>query len=163
MQLNEHFSSSQVMELTGVTRRQLAYWRQTGLVVPSEMTEGGHGRYTFHDLIALRTTKRLIDSGVSLQRVRRSISSLIKFLPTIRQPLTEVSLVATGDVVLVFSQGTAFDALSGQEWVFPVAELARDVDRLRRTEDAEPVQEELFPGWRDTGGHGSPSGSGRAA
>jgi len=150
------------MELTGVSRRQLAYWRQTGLVEPSEVTEGGHGRYTFHDLIALRTAKRLIDSGVSLQRIRRSIASLIQFLPTINKPLTEVSLVATGDVVLVFSEGAAFDALSGQEWVFPVAELARDVERLRRTEAADPVQEELFPGWQEVEGD-EPSGSGQAA
>jgi hypothetical protein len=40
-------------------------------------------------------------------------------------------LVATGDVVLVFRDGTAFEAISGQEWVFPVAEFEREVIEYR--------------------------------
>ncbi|MDH4229751.1 MAG: MerR family transcriptional regulator [Nitrospirota bacterium] len=160
--MEDGFSSSQAIALTGVSRRQLVYWRQTELIEPSVTTAGGHARYTFRDLIALRTAKRLIDAGVSLQRIRSSITSLIRFLPDVGRPLEEVSLVATGDVVLVFHGGAAFEALSGQEWVFPVAELARDVERLRRKEAADPVQEELFPGWSDDG-EAPASGSGAAA
>ena len=39
-------------------------------------------------------------------------------------------LVATGDVVLAFKDGTAFDAVSGQEWVFEIARFQREVERL---------------------------------
>lgn len=145
------FTNQQVTRITGVTTRQLVYWRKTGLLAPSQQTPGGHARYSFSDLIALKTAKRLIDAGVSLQRIRRSIASLIEFLPHIGRPLSEVSLVATGDVVLVFHEGTAFDALTGQEWVFPVAELQREVERLRR-EEAEPVQGDLFPDWTGPAG-----------
>ena len=57
------FRTQQVVAALGVTRRQLQYWAQTGLVVPSKRTPGGHHRYTFSDLVALKATKRLIDAG----------------------------------------------------------------------------------------------------
>ena len=49
----------------------------------------------------------------------------------------EVVLVATGDVVLAFKDGTAFDAVSGQEWVFEIAQLQREVDAYLARRDAE--------------------------
>ena len=147
--VTDGFSNRQVLKITGVTQRQLVYWRKTGLVTPSEHSPGGHARYSFNDLIAIKTAKQLINAGVSVQRIRKSIASLIEFLPAIDSPLSELSLVATGDVVLVFHQGTAFEALSGQEWVFPIAELQREVERVRRQEADDPVQGELFSGWED--------------
>ncbi len=126
------FQTKDVVELLDISRRQLRYWAQTGLVAPSSRTPGGHGRYTFEDLIALRTAKRLIDSGISVQRIRSSISALRQILPTVQQPLAELVLVATGDVVLAFRDGTAFEAASGQEWIFPVAELQDEVAAWRR-------------------------------
>jgi hypothetical protein len=48
-------------------------------------------------------------------------------LPEVRRPLAELVLVATGDGVLVLHRGAAFEAVSGQEWVFEVAQLERDV------------------------------------
>jgi hypothetical protein len=66
-----------------------------------------------------------------VQRIRKSIRALAGMLPTVRKPLTELVLVATGDVVLAFHHGMAFDAISGQEWVFEVAELQREVERWR--------------------------------
>jgi hypothetical protein len=35
--------------------------------------------------------------------------------------------------VLAFRNGTAFDAVSGQEWVFEVAEFQREVDRWKQS------------------------------
>ncbi|MBI5137409.1 MAG: MerR family transcriptional regulator [Nitrospirae bacterium] len=136
-----------------MTERQLTYWRKTGLLCPTAHTAGGHARYSFHDLIALKAAKRLIDAGVSVQRMRKVIVSLVRFLPTIDQPLSEVSLVATGDVVLVFHRGVAFEAITGQEWVLPIAELQRDVVRDRAANPI-PVQEELFPAWPVANGEG---------
>jgi hypothetical protein len=77
--------------------------------------------------------KRLIDAGVSVQRIRKSIRALRKVLPTARRPLTELILVATGDVVLAFRNGTAFDAISGQEWVFEVAQFQRELDSWKQS------------------------------
>lgn len=124
----ELFRTRDVIEILGLSRRQLQYWAQTGLVAPSVKTRGGHHRYTFEDLVALKATKRLIDAGVSVQRIRKSISALREILPNVDRPLSELILVATGEVVLVFMEGVAFEAVSGQEWVFEVAKFQREVD-----------------------------------
>lgn len=127
------FQTREVLEILQISRRQLQYWAQTRLVEPSAKTPGGHSRYTFEDLVALKAAKRLIDSGVSVQRIRASIGALRKILPTVERPLAELVLVATGDVVLVFRDGMAFDAVSGQEWVFEVAHFEREVESYRRS------------------------------
>jgi DNA-binding transcriptional MerR regulator len=123
----DRFRAGDVVQIVHVSRRQLQYWAQTDLIRPSDRTPGGHGRYTFEDLVALKAAKRLIDAGVSVQRIRKSIGALRGLLPTVREPLSELVLVATGDVVLAFKDGTAFDALSGQEWVFEVARFQHEV------------------------------------
>ena len=128
---DELFCSRDVVEILGISRRQLQYWSQTDLIVPSTCTPGGHSRYTFSDLVSLKTAKRLIDAGVSVQRIRKTIRKLRRILPTVRRPLAELTLVATGDVVLAFRDGTAFDAISGQEWVFEIAQFQREIDAWR--------------------------------
>jgi hypothetical protein len=95
--------------------------------------------------VALKAAKRLIDSGVSVQRIRASIGALRKILPTVKRPLAELVLVATGDVVLVFRDNTAFDAVSGQEWVFDVAKFDREVEAWRRSVVTMPPIHKIQP------------------
>lgn len=134
------FRTKDVVQILGTSRRQLQYWAQTDLVIPSIKTRGGHHRYTFGDLVALKATKRLIDAGVSVQRIRSSIQALRRLLPGIDRPLEDLTLVATGDVVLVFHEGTIFEAVSGQEWVFEVAQFQREVEAWRKLREARPVR-----------------------
>jgi DNA-binding transcriptional MerR regulator len=123
-----HFTTGHVIRVIGVSRRQLQYWAETGLVAPSARTPGGHRRYTFADLVALKAAKQLIDAGVSVQRIRSSIGALKRMLPQVRHPLSELVLVATGDVVLVLREGAVFEALSGQEWIVEVARFQREIE-----------------------------------
>jgi DNA-binding transcriptional MerR regulator len=106
----ELFRTCDVAQILGVTRRQLHYWARTGLVRPTHCTRGGHHRYTFRDLVAVRATKRLIDAGVSVQRIRRSAEALKKMLPAVEHPLAELQLVASGDVLLATREGNAAEA-----------------------------------------------------
>jgi DNA-binding transcriptional MerR regulator len=152
------FTSREASAITGLSHRQLAYWHKSGMISPSHQTPGGHARYSFTDLVALKTAKRLLDSGVSVQKMRKSIASLLEFLPQYPQPLAELSLLASEDMVLAFHQGAAFETISGQAWILPVAEMLREIERLRHGVDADaPQQQELFPpehAWRpatDTG------------
>ena len=139
------FRTRDVVDLLKISRRQLQYWAQTGLVEPSAKSPGGHSRYSFEDLVALKAAKRLIDSGVSVQRIRASIGSLREILPTVKQPLSELVLVATGDVVLAFRDDTAFEAISGQEWVFEVAKFHREVSAWRRSVATLPQVHKVQP------------------
>jgi DNA-binding transcriptional MerR regulator len=141
--LDQGFSTRQVCRITGLSARQLGYWRKTGFLSPAKQTRGGHARYSFIDLISLKTASRLIDAGVSVQRIRQCLLSLSRFLPSTDTPLQELSLVATGDVVLVLRSGAAFDALTGQEWILQVADLEREA-RLLLSHHELPRQRELF-------------------
>ena len=141
--MDQGFSTRQVCRITGLSARQLGYWRKTGLLAPAMQTRGGHARYSFTDLISLKTASRLIDAGVSVQRIRQCLQSLSRFLPNTDTPLQELSLVATGDVVLVLRSGAAFDALTGQEWILQVADLEREA-RLLLSDRELPRQWELF-------------------
>ena len=51
-------------ERTGVTPRVLRYWEELGLISPTR--EHGRLRYSPRDTAIARLTKRLVDSGVSL-------------------------------------------------------------------------------------------------
>jgi DNA-binding transcriptional MerR regulator len=136
------FSTRRAASLCHLSQRQLQYWRRTQLVTPSDQSPGGHARYTFIDLIIIRAIKQLLDAGVSVQRVRGSIIQLRRFLPSIETPLSELTLVVNGEVILVLHQGAAFEAISGQEWIFPVAKLLDDVYHLPLSEDNR--QQDLF-------------------
>jgi len=92
----------------------------------------------------LKATVRLIEAGVSVQRIRKSIGALRNLLPSVERPLSELVLVATGDVVLVFRGETAFEAVSGQEWVFEVARFQHEVQDWRRASS----RRETSPQWK---------------
>ncbi len=149
-----HFKTRDVVDLLGLSRRQLQYWAKTGLIEPSARTPGGHHRYSFDDLVALKATKRLIDAGVSVQKIRKSVRALQELLPRVGRPLSELVLVATGDVVLVFRDDTVFEAVSGQEWVFEVADFEREVStyRLRKHTRAGAISDGVSPIGDETGG-----------
>ena len=128
----QFFKSQQVREIIGLSRRQMQYWAATGLVVPSSNTPGGHARYTFEDLVALKTARRLLGAGVSVQRIRKVMDELKKVLPKIKRPLSELTLVATGDVILVFYEDTVFEAITGQQWILELAEIQRDIEKWEK-------------------------------
>ena len=126
------FTRREVGELIGLSRRQIQHWDQTNLIKPSLRTVGGHTRYTFQDLVAFKTAKKLLDAGISIQRIRHSLRELQRLLPTVKRPLTELTLVATGDLILVFYEGTVFDAVSGQEWIIEVSEVMQAVEKRQK-------------------------------
>jgi DNA-binding transcriptional MerR regulator len=165
--VSAHFKTSEVVDLLDLSRRQLQYWAKTGLVEPSARTPGGHHRYDFNDLVALKATRRLIDAGVSVQKIRKSVGALRELLPQVGRPLSELVLVATGDVVLVFHDETVFEAITGQEWVFPVAAFQREVwdfrfrQRSRQEADARSRDATRSAASADSDGNGDGRGVGK--
>lgn len=75
------YTSGTVAKLTGVSRRTLQHWRETGLVAASHRTSGGHHRYTDQDLINVRFVRTLRDRAkVSTQQARRIVPVVWEFL-----------------------------------------------------------------------------------
>jgi len=88
--MQQQFSSRDVVELTGITARQLQWWDERGIVVP---TRQGHRRlYSFEDLSELAVICQLRRKGFSLQRVRKVIRFLQKeFSKRLAQTVTGTS------------------------------------------------------------------------
>ncbi len=72
------FTSQQVVELTGITARQLQWWDEQRIVVPAR--EGHRRLYSFDDIAEVAVICELRKRGFSLQRVRKVISYLKKEL-----------------------------------------------------------------------------------
>ncbi len=73
------FRAPEAQRIAGITYRQLDYWTRTELVTPSVKDAHGSGSqrlYSFQDLATLKVIKRLLDTGVSLQRVRKAVEHL---------------------------------------------------------------------------------------
>ena len=82
-------------------------------------------------LEALLLAALLLEALQALLLEALLLEALQALLPQVGRPLSELVLVATGDVVLVFNDDTVFEAITGQEWVFEVADFEREVSRYR--------------------------------
>src|SRR5262249_48434973 len=76
--MEQKFTSSQVVGLTGITARQLQWWDERGIVVPQR--EGRRRLYTLEDVTEIAVICALRRKGFPLQRVRRIMKFLQKEL-----------------------------------------------------------------------------------
>ena len=74
--MQQQFTSRDVVELTGITPRQLQWWEERGIVVP--VREGHRRLYSFEDLSEIAVICQLRRKGFSLQRVRKVVRFLQK-------------------------------------------------------------------------------------
>ena len=134
---NEGYRIPDVQKIVGISYRQLDYWARTGLVRPSIRDAGGSGTqrlYSFEDLVVLRTIKKLLDAGVSLQRIRKAIGFLRDQLN--REP-QGVTIMSDGNGIYACESPTeVMDLLQRGQGVFGIAldKVWTDVEgSLRRT------------------------------
>lgn len=66
--VKDEFTSRQVVEMTGISARQLQWWDERGVVVPAR--EGHRRVYSMQDLMDVAVICELRRKGFSLQRVR---------------------------------------------------------------------------------------------
>src|SRR5437762_1109314 len=99
--MQQRFTSSEVIALTGITPRQLQWWDERGVVVPAR--EGHRRIYSMEDLAEVAVICELRERGFSLQRVRK----VMRFLQReFSKRLAET--VSGGAVYQLFSDGTYF-------------------------------------------------------
>lgn len=125
--------------IVGITYRQLDYWARTDLVSPSVQRAEGSGSqrlYSFNDIVALRVVKRLLDAGVSLQRVRLAIETLAG---QGRTP-ANVTIVSDGEnVFMVDDDREVVELVMGGQGVFAIA-LGPVVEELEGEVTAFPTE-----------------------
>ncbi|HEX8784313.1 MAG TPA: tetratricopeptide repeat protein [Steroidobacteraceae bacterium] len=98
-----------VLRLSPDTTRSLI---KAGFVKPARGARGEY-RFSFQDLIVLRTARALIDAKIPVRRIRRSLESLRRGLPE-SVPLSGLSISAVGDHVVVRDGETQRQVDSGQ-------------------------------------------------
>jgi DNA-binding transcriptional MerR regulator len=136
--LADLYGRREVARLFGLSESRLAYWDRSGFIRPSGKA-GRRRYYTFQDLIGIRAAKGLLDGGVPVRRVRRSVEALRNALPKVARPLSELRVVADGSAVLVRDGDGAFEPTTGQLVLdFRVDALREDVVRVLHARQPDP-------------------------
>jgi DNA-binding transcriptional MerR regulator len=126
----------------GITYRQLDYWARTDLVGPSIQGASGSGSqrlYSFRDILVLKIVKRLLDTGVSLQNIRRAVEHLRARGVAELERMTLMS-----DGVSIYECASAdeiIDLLQGGQGVFGIAinKVWTEVEGSLATLQSEPL------------------------
>jgi tetratricopeptide (TPR) repeat protein len=106
------YSAQEVVRMLGVSPGRLRSYVRAGFLSP-ERGERGRLRFSFRDLLLLRTAEGLVAERIPPRRVLQALKSLRQRLPE-TQPLTELQLAADGDRVVVRDGGSRWQPESGQ-------------------------------------------------
>jgi tetratricopeptide (TPR) repeat protein len=98
-----------VLQLTPATTRSLI---RAGFVTPERGPRREY-RFSFQDLIVLRTARALLEAKIPAKRIRRSLESLRRDLPD-SVPLSGLAISAVGDHVVVRDGQARWHAEGGQ-------------------------------------------------
>jgi len=138
------FTSTEAAEITRCSRRQLQYWRETGVITPTVNTSG-KGRnvyYSVSDLLALTIMEYLLSIGLNfdicrgvLEKLRQKESWLFEE-PITSDAMKQLMLLLTDSHnqslrLVEFDKQEALDALYQGQAVVPFwSDLVRE--RLRQ-------------------------------
>ncbi len=112
--MNIFFTARHIESIFGITRKVLFYWKKIGLVNPSELTNGGHARYAFSDLVAIKTINALREAGISTNQIKKNVVALREEFPNIQNVLAEKSLYVVGKEIIVADSIAGFNPVSKQ-------------------------------------------------
>lgn len=102
----------EVEKLLGLPRSTIRALIESGFVSPARGPRRSW-RFSFQDLIVLRTAQALVAAKVPAKRITRSVKELRRHLPD-SMPLSGLSVCAVADRVVVKERATRWQAESGQ-------------------------------------------------
>ena len=108
----QQFGVREVEKLLRLPRRTIHGLVKAGFVSPAR-GPGQTYRFSFQDLIVLRTAQALAAANVPAKRITRSLKELRRHLPE-SMPLSGLSIGAVGDRVVVKEGARRWQAESGQ-------------------------------------------------
>ncbi len=106
------YGTADVERLIGLSATALRSLVRQHYVAPARGARGAL-RFSFQDLIALRTAQALGRAGLSTRRITRALRELRRHLPT-QLPLSGLSIRAGGEHVVVRQGGAEWEGGSGQ-------------------------------------------------
>jgi tetratricopeptide (TPR) repeat protein len=124
------YTAGQAAKLLDLPLPRIRAYVQAGFLAPRRGARGEY-RFTFQDLVLLRTAKGL-STSLPPRKVRHALKNLRGQLPSGRE-LSALRITAEGDDVVVRDGKEAWNPESGQTLIdFDVAELAAEVAPLVR-------------------------------
>jgi tetratricopeptide (TPR) repeat protein len=162
------YSLPNAARILKVAPSRLRYWKRTRLTVPladlhrgapataadslSELeevavAEPSASDYEFRDLVGIRAVLSLLDRGISLRRIRRSIEFLRDTVPEIEDPLSALRLLGEGsgrvvvehDGQLIEPDGQVLFAFAREEREEAGAAGVASIDGGRSSAEASPL------------------------
>jgi DNA-binding transcriptional MerR regulator len=149
--MEQGYSSRSICNIIGLTYKQLDYYARTNFIIPSIQIADGYGSrrlYNFNDALQLKVVKKLLDAGVSLQKIRK----IKKYLEGFNYKLQNVTILSDGSrVYLCTSAKEVYDVMQMGQGVFALAlgKVLRDLqDDFKKYELRCEISEENPEGWR---------------
>ena len=141
--VDEGYSGTRTAKVVGISYRQLDYWARTDLIRPSLSDASGSGsrrRYSYLDLLELKIIKKLLDSGIKLEQVRKVFSYLREHVAT---DITAAHIVIDGGSVMLCEGDQLIDVLQNGQGVLNVLSLGGVREELEA--DLAPLSGEAEP------------------
>jgi tetratricopeptide (TPR) repeat protein len=121
----ESFTTREVARLLGLSPMQVRSQARAGFLRPDRGPRNDY-RFSFQDLVLLRTARELARARVPPHRIRRVLRDLAQQLP-VGRALSEIRITAEGAEVMVSDGGCAWNPESGQLQIdFSAVERAPD-------------------------------------
>ncbi len=119
------------MDLFDITRQQLYYWRKNLLNAQGKGT-GNETRYTFSDLVAIKTILKLREEGVSTHMITRVIKKSRDIFPDMGNLLGSTPIIPSGGRLIVIYRGQAYEGTTGQGVFISLVEVEKEVEESIR-------------------------------
>jgi DNA-binding transcriptional MerR regulator len=140
MIVDEGFTTPQVAKIVKTTIGTLDTWHRMKFISPALASKPGRGtsrRYTFRDVVAVRTALELREAGISMPLLKRVVAYLRKRKGlSATEVLASTSLITDGHDVYEVEGDTTISALrkAGQRVVFvvPLGEIVTEVQTEAR-------------------------------
>lgn len=143
----ELYNTSQVMKLTQISSRQILYWVQTGLVKPILSGKGKRVSkyFSFVNLVEARAIKSMLEQGISVQGIRKTLDYLRAHYPELKNHLSEFKLITNGkDIFAIDKDGCGIKVPSGQlVMLIPFGDYYKEVKLLLKKKAIKPAISEL--------------------
>jgi tetratricopeptide (TPR) repeat protein len=125
------YTTRDVAKLLGLSEAQVRSQARVGYLAPDRGPHNAY-RFSFQDLVLLRTAKALSEARIAPRRIRRALRALTHDLPAGRS-LSGVRISSEGDRIVVRDGNEAWNPESGQLlFDFHVAELAERIAPVAR-------------------------------
>src|SRR6266404_1179963 len=125
------YTTRDVANLLGLSEAQVRSHARVGYLAPDRGPRNSY-RFSFQDLVLLRTAKALSEARIAPRRIRRALRALTRELPAGRA-LSGIRISSEGDRIVVRDGSAAWNPESGQLLLdFRVAELAGQMAPVAR-------------------------------